>query len=106
MVIAGIKKHDTFFTKSSVATQVSRVPQLKFNDIKILFEARNLSIRRTRVKPEERLVETAEFAKILGSIRHYFHAPFAVQVNRACPTSGHAPEDGVDSSTNWPTPSD
>ncbi|MBP9827444.1 hypothetical protein KBC99_03130, partial [Candidatus Saccharibacteria bacterium] len=43
--------------------------------------------------PEERLEETRHFAKLIKAQKASFKAPFAIQTNRACPNSGHLPDD-------------
>lgn len=43
--------------------------------------------------PEERLAETKLFADLIRTQLTAFRAPFAIQANRACPNSGHLPDD-------------
>ncbi len=49
-----------------------------------------MSVART---PDQRLAETKQFSDLIKTQLMSFRAPFAIQANRACPNSGHLPDD-------------
>lgn len=52
-----------------------------------------ISFMSVAADPEERLAETKLFVELLGRHLREFKAPFAVQANRACPNTGHPPDE-------------
>ena len=52
-----------------------------------------ISFMSAAADPDQRLEETPKFVRLLQTYFDSFQAPFSIQANRACPNSGHIPDD-------------